>query len=116
MPDENVEAYGQVVWFWRRDAGVKLAGAIRPATVTTSPLTGKSTKYAVKPLRRGCRCVHRSPVCSCAAILLRSLAHETAGAARTRHSLRPLFRRRDNEIWKTRAEAVARRLPHTHSS
>ena len=26
----------------------------------------KSTKYAVKPLRRGCRCVHRSPVCSCA--------------------------------------------------
>jgi hypothetical protein len=32
------------VWSWRRDAGAKLAGAIRPATVTTSPLTGESTK------------------------------------------------------------------------
>ena len=25
-PDENAEAYGQVVWSWRRDAGVKLGG------------------------------------------------------------------------------------------
>ena len=24
VPDENVEAYGEVVWSWRRDAGVKL--------------------------------------------------------------------------------------------
>jgi hypothetical protein len=23
-PDENAEAYGEVVWSWRRDAGVKL--------------------------------------------------------------------------------------------
>jgi len=38
--DENAEADGQVVWFWRRDAGVKLAGSIPLATVTTSPLTG----------------------------------------------------------------------------
>ena len=37
----------------------------------TSPLTGESTKYAVKPLRRGCRCVHRSPVCSCAHFFVR---------------------------------------------
>jgi hypothetical protein len=24
-PDENAEAYGEVVWSWRRDAGAKLA-------------------------------------------------------------------------------------------
>ncbi len=65
----------------------------------TNSLTGESTKYAVKPLRRGCRCVHRSPVCSCAPRCT-FLAHETAGAARTRHSLRPLFSRRDNEFGK----------------
>ena len=23
-PDENAGAYGEAVWFWRRDAGVKL--------------------------------------------------------------------------------------------
>jgi hypothetical protein len=40
--DERTGAYGEVVWFWRRDAGVKLA-VILQATVTTSPLTGKST-------------------------------------------------------------------------
>jgi hypothetical protein len=28
-PDENVEAYGEVVWSWRRDAGVKLAISFR---------------------------------------------------------------------------------------
>src|SRR5437773_10192262 len=25
VPDENAKAYGEVVWSWRRDAGVKLA-------------------------------------------------------------------------------------------
>jgi hypothetical protein len=28
-PDENVEAYGQVVWSWRRDAGAKPVGCFR---------------------------------------------------------------------------------------
>ena len=28
-PDENAEAYGEVVWSWRRDAGVKLAESVR---------------------------------------------------------------------------------------
>jgi hypothetical protein len=43
-PDETLFAYGEVVWSWRRDAGVKPAGGIPPVTVTTSPLTGESTK------------------------------------------------------------------------
>ena len=29
----GAEAYGEVVWSWRRDAGAKLAGSIPPATV-----------------------------------------------------------------------------------
>ena len=38
--DENAAAYGEVVWSWRRDAGVKLATmlCIAPATVTTKPV------------------------------------------------------------------------------
>ena len=40
----NAEAYGAVVWSWRRDAGAKSAAGVLPMTVTTSPLTGESTK------------------------------------------------------------------------
>ena len=39
-------------------------------------------------------------------IFLCAIAHEIAGAARTRHSLLPLFLRRDNEI-----EALGRNEP-----
>src|SRR5829696_574729 len=39
-----------------------------------------------------CRC----PVCSCA-VMLAQIARETAGAASTRSSLRPLFSKRANE-------------------
>jgi hypothetical protein len=41
-------------------------------------------------LRREGRDDSASPVCSCAHFLCASIAHETAGAARTRSSLRPL--------------------------
>jgi hypothetical protein len=41
--DEALSAYGEVVWSWRRDAGVKLA-VILQVTVTTSPFTGESSK------------------------------------------------------------------------
>ena len=37
-------AYGEVVWFWRPDAGAKLCGKSREATVTTKPVTEKSAK------------------------------------------------------------------------
>jgi len=42
--DETPKADGEVVWFWRRDAGVKPCGSNHAATVTTSPLTGEITK------------------------------------------------------------------------
>src|SRR3981081_456814 len=43
-----------------------------------------------KPLRGECRIASAEPVCSYA-FLLCTVAHETAGAARTRCSLRPLI-------------------------
>jgi hypothetical protein len=33
LADENAAAYGEVVWSWRRDPGVKLSGKSRMATV-----------------------------------------------------------------------------------
>jgi hypothetical protein len=40
------EAYGEVVWFWRRGAGVKPKGSesIPRATEAKEPFSGKSTK------------------------------------------------------------------------
>ena len=36
-------AYGEDVWFWRPDAGVKFCGLSRRAMVTTKPVTKEST-------------------------------------------------------------------------
>ncbi|MEH2553972.1 hypothetical protein V1286_001501 [Bradyrhizobium algeriense] len=82
-------AYGEVVWFGRRGAGVKRA--IRSA--------GDGGKRAVlreehevsrKAIAQGRPECSRCPVCSCA-ILFAQIARETAGAASTRSSLRPLI-------------------------
>src|ERR1700759_2877693 len=61
------------------------------ATVATQRVTGESTKETLKPLRREGRTASAEPVCSCAFSYVQ-LAHETAGAACTRSSLRPLLR------------------------
>ena len=82
-------ADGEVVWSWRRDAGVKLAGSIPPMTVTTSPLTGESTKETVKTVRvRECRDVPGGPVVI-TLVCFFNFARETAGALGARHSPRP---------------------------
>ena len=52
-PDENAKAYGEVVWSWRRDAGVKLAENIPPMTVTTSPLHRGEYEVSRKATRAG---------------------------------------------------------------
>jgi hypothetical protein len=52
----------------------------------------------------------RCPVCSCASH--HSFAHETAGAARTRHSLRPLSSRGAEITVKLRAPRAARSRSH----
>jgi hypothetical protein len=84
-------AYGEVVWSWRRDAGAKSAGSIPLMTVTTSPLHRGEHEVSRKAVAQGMSECFRSPVCSCAPNA-QFLAHETAGAACTRHSLRPLFK------------------------
>src|SRR5947207_14247630 len=58
-------------------------------TVTTSPLHRGEHEVSRKAIAQGMSECFRCPVCSCAPFL-RTLAHETAGAACTRHSLRPL--------------------------
>src|SRR6266536_5545516 len=94
----NARAYGEVVWSWRRDAGAKLAGSVPPVTVAKKPAHRGEREVSRKAIAQGMSDCLRCPVCSCAPFL-RTLAHETAGAARTRHSLRPLFERA-NEIAK----------------
>src|SRR5262245_2944115 len=108
------QAYGEVVWFGRRGAGVKLA--IRSA--------GDGGKRAVlreehevsrKAIAQGRPECSRCPVCSCA-VLFAQIARGTAGAASTRSSLRPLCRSGREVASQPRASRVARSRSHTQSS
>ncbi len=62
-------------------------------------LTEEST-YKPSTIAQGKPDASASPVCSCAAYLY-PIAHETAGAARTRLSLRPLISRAKEIRWQT---------------
>src|SRR6266480_7203856 len=102
------EAYGEVVWFGRRGAGVKFLGS--------KLLRGDGGKKAVlreehevsrKTIAQGRPECSSCPVCSCA-VLFAQIARETAGAASTRSSLRPLFRRGQRRC-KPRADSAAGR-------
>src|SRR4051812_47778852 len=77
------------------------------ATEAKEPFSGESTKQAVKPLRREGRDASAEPVCSCASFAKAQTARGTAGAARTRSSLRPLTGEGKRSL-KPRAERVAR--------
>ena len=91
-------AYGEVVWSWRRDAGAKSVGVIPLMTVANKPVHRGEHVISRKAIAQG------MSVCSPLTCMLVCIffnaqaAHETAGAARTRHSLRPLLRERDNEF------------------
>jgi hypothetical protein len=65
-PDENAEAYGEVVWSWRRDAGAKLCGVFRGATVAKKPVHRGEHEVSRKAIAQGMSECFRSPVCSCA--------------------------------------------------
>ena len=83
------------MWFRRRGAGVKRA--IRSASDGGKRAVLREehevSRKAIAQGRPGCP---RCPVCSCA-LLFAQIARETAGAASTRSSLRPLIRWRANE-------------------
>ena len=59
-------ADGEVVWSWRPDAGVKLRGGIRQATVAKKPGHRGELEVSRNPSRREGRSVSAEPVCSCA--------------------------------------------------
>ncbi len=91
-------AYGKTVWSWRPDAGVKSAmmlrimpmmGARKPGPQGELGISRKATAQGMPDcLRFTCMLVCVSFVAL--------FAHETAGAACTRHPLRPPFLRAGN--------------------
>src|SRR6478736_8685954 len=101
----GADADGEVVWSWRPTLASSFAkdvlrptgrdpSSIREATVANKPDHRGEHEVSRKPLRREGRIASAEPVCSCAFSYVH-LAHETAGAARTRSSLRPLLEERD---------------------
>src|SRR5215204_309120 len=85
-------AYGEIVWSWRRDAGAKLLRSkLLRGDGDNKPAPPGRARISRKAVAQGMSECFRCPVCSCAPNA-QLLAHETAGAACTRHSLRPLFR------------------------
>src|SRR6185369_13186858 len=89
------QTYGEVVWFGRRGAGVKLAIRSAGDGGKRAVLRGEH-EVSRKAIAQGRPECSRCPVCSCA-VLFAQIARETAGAASTRSSLRPLISRRANE-------------------
>src|ERR1700744_985257 len=61
----RAKAYGQAVWFWLPDAGVKFAEIIGERWWLTSPAHQEERGAAVKPLRRECRSDFGVPVLAC---------------------------------------------------
>jgi hypothetical protein len=94
-------AYGKTVWSWHpllvssRRRCVDPTGFRQsfnpPATEAKRIRLRGEPGISRKAIAQGMPDALRCPVCSCASH--HSLAHETAGAARTRHSLRPLYLR-----------------------
>ena len=110
----RVVAYGKTMWF-RHPLLVsnrrrccepnRVSQAVNPPmTVTRRIRRREEHGISRKAATQGMPDASAEPVCSCAHPL--SIAHETAGAVRTRHSLRPLFSRVTSI--KTRAHCAAR--------
>jgi hypothetical protein len=81
----DANADGKAVWSWHPDAGVKLADVCRRRRLSSPALRGERG-ISRKPLRRECRCFDEPVVTNSCAFYF---AREAAGAASTRHSLRP---------------------------
>src|SRR5258705_9003861 len=68
-------------------------------TVANKPAHRGEHEVSRKAIAQGMSECFRCPVCSCAPNA-QFLAHEIAGAARTRHSLRPLFEEAQTNLQK----------------
>jgi hypothetical protein len=91
------DAYGEGVWSRRRGAGVNAPGGncFRGRNGGKRAVLRGEHVISRKATAQGMSDVLRCPVCSCAHLLVH-IAHEIAGAARIRHSLRPLISRAKN--------------------
>src|SRR5947199_987634 len=90
------EAYGEVAWSGRRGAGVKSARSkLLGSDGGKRAVHRGELEVSRKAIAQGRPECSRCPVCSCA-VLFAQIARETAGAASTRSSLRPLISRRAN--------------------
>jgi hypothetical protein len=83
-------AYGEVVWSWRPGAGAKFASFKLADDGGKKAGHRGEREVSRNPSRRESRIASAGPVCSCAHFFVH-IAHETAGAARIRLSLRPLL-------------------------
>jgi hypothetical protein len=98
----NANVDGEGVWSWHPWAGAKPANDDLQATVTNKVMdTGESTFISRNTIAQGRPDVSAMPVVtnSCAYLT----AHEAAGAASTRSSLRPLFSRVVRKIARARS-------------
>ena len=87
-----------------------LRSHLNPPTTVTRRIRRRGERgISRKAITQGMPDASAEPVCSCAHFLVH-LAHETAGAARTRHSLRPPVSRAS--AIKTRAHRAARLRSH----
>ena len=112
--DVRAGAYGEVVWFGRRGAGVKLAIRSAGDGGKRAVLRGEH-EVSRKAIAQGRPECSSCPVCSCA-VLFAQIARGTAGAASTRSSLRPLLSERANQ--KMQASGAHRRenaKPYPHA-
>src|SRR3978361_316802 len=91
----GVDADVEVVCSGCPDAGFKFAEVIPRAKVANKPGHLGERVISRKTIAQGRPDVSAEPVCSCA-FLFAHFARETAGAARTRSSLRPLISMRAN--------------------
>jgi hypothetical protein len=85
-----VLADGEVVWSWRPDAGVKFVRSNSCGRRWQKAGHRGEREVNRKTIAQGRPDASAEPVCSCAHFFVH-FAHETAGAARTRLSLRPLL-------------------------
>src|ERR1043166_1721968 len=101
MSDENAAAYGEVVWSWRRDPGVKLAerSASDGGKRGRSPGRARISRRTIARGKPGC------PGCTCQTRVhsFATLAHGAAGAVGAWLSLRPLEGERADE-WHNSGE------------
>src|SRR6266516_368592 len=86
----GADADGEVVWFWRPDAGVKSARRSADDGVKQAWSPGRARRKPLKPLRGECRVISGVTVVTMLVCYF-YFACEAAGALGARHSSRPLI-------------------------